>query len=105
MKSLTSEFGMGSGISSSPVPPEKMCQIIESYIHVQKTTLEIFFKLISLAAVTDLLSITTQDAGNEQLKKKGQANGLISIGQLNVLLRLHLQPINHVIFMESHRDT
>ena len=41
MKGLTSEFGMGSGISSSPMPPEKMCQIIESNIHVQKTTLEI----------------------------------------------------------------
>ena len=46
-----------------------------------------------------------QDASNEQLKRNGQANGLISIGQLNVLLRLHLQPINHIIFMESHWDT
>ncbi len=39
------------------------------------------------------------------LKKSGQANGLISIGQLNTLLCLHTQPINHVVFMESHRDT
>ena len=26
----------------------------------------------------------------------------ISIGQLHVLLHLHLQPINHVVFMESY---
>ncbi len=36
--------------------------------------------------------------------KSGQADGLISIGQLNALLRLHFQPINHVVFMESLRD-
>ena len=26
----------------------------------------------------------------------------ISIGQLNVSLHLHLQPINHVVYMESY---
>ena len=26
----------------------------------------------------------------------------ISIGQLNTLLYLHLQPINHVVYMESY---
>ena len=26
----------------------------------------------------------------------------ISIGQLNVLLHLHLQPINHIVFVESY---
>ena len=26
----------------------------------------------------------------------------ISIGQLNVSLHLHLQPINHIVFMESY---
>lgn len=34
-----------------------------------------------------------------------QVYGLISIGTLNTLLYLHSQPIYHVVFMESHRDT
>ena len=34
----------------------------------------------------------------------GQANGLISTGQLNTLLCLHTQPINVVVFYESHRE-
>jgi hypothetical protein len=32
----------------------------------------------------------------------GQALGLISTGQLNALLRLHFQPINLVVYKESH---
>ncbi len=38
------------------------------------------------------------------MKKKDKVNGLISTGKLNALLHLHTQPINHVVFMESHRD-
>ena len=38
-------------------------------------------------------------------KKIGQANGLVSNGQLHALLRFHLHPINHVVYMESHWDT
>ena len=34
----------------------------------------------------------------------GQANGLISTGQLNTLLCLHTQPIYVVVFHESHRE-
>jgi hypothetical protein len=32
----------------------------------------------------------------------GQAKGLISTGQLSTLLHLHLQPINLVVYQESH---
>ena len=32
----------------------------------------------------------------------GQALGLISTGQLNALLRFHTQPINVVVYHESH---
>ena len=32
----------------------------------------------------------------------GQARGLISTGQLSTLLRLHFQPINLVVYKESH---
>lgn len=39
------------------------------------------------------------------LKKGGQADGLISIGKLNTLLCLHTQPIYHIVYMVSHRDT
>ncbi|MCU1264681.1 MAG: hypothetical protein JWM21_999 [Acidobacteria bacterium] len=32
----------------------------------------------------------------------GQAKGLISTGQLSTLLHLHFQPINVVVYHESH---
>ena len=32
----------------------------------------------------------------------GQAKGLISTGQLSALQRLHFQPINLVVYQESH---
>ena len=32
----------------------------------------------------------------------GQAKGLISTGQLSTLLHVHLQPINLVVYQESH---
>jgi len=32
----------------------------------------------------------------------GQAKGLISTGQLSTLLHLHFQPINLVVYEESH---
>jgi hypothetical protein len=32
----------------------------------------------------------------------GQAKGLISTGQLSTLLHLHFQPINLVVYKESH---
>jgi hypothetical protein len=38
-------------------------------------------------------------------KKGGQADGLISIGKLSTLLCVHTQPIDHIVYMESHRDT
>lgn len=38
-------------------------------------------------------------------KKNGQANGLVSNGQLHTLLCFHLHPINHVVYMVSHWDT
>jgi hypothetical protein len=37
-------------------------------------------------------------------KRYGQAGGLISTGQLNRLPGLHTQPINVVVFYESHRE-
>ena len=37
-----------------------------------------------------------------QSKFYGQAKGLISIGQLSTLLHLHFQPINLVVYEESH---
>ena len=38
-------------------------------------------------------------------KKGGQADGLISTGQLRTSLSLHTQPIYDVVFIESHWDT
>ena len=38
-------------------------------------------------------------------KKGGQADRPISIGKLNPLLDLHTQPIYHIVYMVSDRDT
>lgn len=43
MKGLTSEFGMGSGISPSPMPPSKIWQMRESFLTDLKRRLKDFF--------------------------------------------------------------
>lgn len=56
----------------------------------------------------DLIRTTLCAEGNglhPSEKKGGQAGGPISIGKLNALLRLHTQPINHIVYMVSLRDT
>ena len=66
MKSLTAEFGMGSGIPSSLWTPRKF----QKYI------------------------IDREQRGLEEK----QAARAISIGQLNVSLRLHLRPIDRIVY-------
>ena len=90
MESLTSEFDMGSGVSSPLVPPSK--KICHVPIHLSKVTLEVL--LASLAQCVFLLVDLISD-------HKRSSQSTISIGKLNTLLCLHTQPIYQVVFLES----
>ena len=92
---------MGSGVSLSLLPPSKnMSSYRFNKCHWLRKTLENIVKTTSLKAS----SLTCNFMTSFLAKKKGQANGLISIGQLNTLLHFHLQPIYHVVSMVSHWD-
>jgi hypothetical protein len=98
MRGLTSEFGMGSGISPSLLPPEKSIRSLLFTYKKQRlrslhtcTTCDLFYLM------TIFLSFRLK------FMKNGQAVGPISIGQLNISLCLHSQPIYHVVYMGSLR--
>jgi hypothetical protein len=76
-RSLTSVFGMGTGVSPSASPPENLFLGAKFYNKKSK-----YFNL----------SLTTGG------KNKGQVARSISTGQLNALLHLHLQPIDVVVY-------
>ena len=81
LRGLTAVFGMGTGVSPSPEPPEKpgfqKNNCLGNRIGVEEIGL----------------------AGRE--RNNGQADRPISTGQLNASQRLHLLPINLVIFQGS----
>ncbi len=72
LKSLTSVFGMGTGVASSPSPPKNRCNLnVDSVLNY----------LCQLFC--------------------GQAARLISTSKLSTLLCVHTWPINLVVFEES----
>ena len=78
LKSLTSVFGMGTGVASSPSPPKnRLC------------------KLTAQSGMSNFSSIYLCQLFC------GQAARLISTSKLNTLLCLHTWPINLVVFEES----
>ena len=81
---LTSVFGMGTGVTPPTESPENL-----NKLNRQSRVSLVSYDLPAKLALS---------------KSYGQASGLISTGQLNVLLRLHIQPINVVVFHESHRE-
>jgi hypothetical protein len=86
LRGLTSVFGMGTGVTLSTKPPENLKeQKLKGFEN----------RIVKLKAepCKHLLLVS---------KFYGQAEGLISTGQLNVLLRFHTQPINVVVYHESH---
>ena len=77
LKSLTSVFGMGTGVASSPSPPKnRLCK--------RRHNLECRICSYYLCQLFC-----------------GQASRPISTSKLNTLLRLHTWPINLVVFEES----
>ena len=79
-------FGMGTGVTLSTKPPENL----------KERKLKSFENRIVKfegSPCKHLLLVS---------KFYGQALGLISTGQLNVLPRFHTQPINVVVYHESH---
>ena len=78
LKSLTSVFGMGTGVTSSPSPPKKIKPVFKRCLSIW---MQIFCNLCQLFC--------------------GQASRRISTGKLNTLLCLHIRPINLVVFKAS----
>jgi hypothetical protein len=80
LKTLTSVFGMGTGVSSSPLPPKIRYSILTNPFVVGTTKRSVKFYIC------------------------GQASRPISTGKLNTLLCLHTRPINLVVFKGSLDD-
>ena len=77
---------MGTGVTLSTKPPENLKELkLKSFEN----------RIVKLKAQTVQACLLVS-------KFYGQALGLISTGQLNVLLRFHTQPINVVVYHESH---
>ena len=75
LQSLTSVFGMGTGVTSVLSPPSILNTILAIYLH-------------ALSKLIPTLSWSSPRP--------------ISTGQLNTLLHLHLRPINLVVFKGSY---
>jgi hypothetical protein len=86
LKSLTSVFGMGTGVASSLSPPKKRCTLREC------------LNADSIGAIR--MSNFSSLSFNCQLFC-GQAARPISTSKLNTLLCLHTWPINLVVFEGS----
>ena len=78
-------FGMGTGVTLSTKPPENL----------KERKPKGFENRIVKSRLGRASSLLVS-------KFYGQALGLISTGQLNVLPRFHTQPINVVVYHESH---
>ena len=94
---LTAEFGMGSGVSLALMPPNLQNARGEGFGPsglASRAHTRLSF------AVTDLGSMTSAGKGTSGPPASGsdQAYRAISTGQLNALLRLHLRPIDVVVF-------
>ena len=90
LKSLTTVFGMGTGVTSLLLPPN-VCQTpfgALTLVRVLKTESEKFQKYLF---VTCLLHKLFRSSPRP-----------ISIGQLNTLPHLHLRPINHIVYVGSY---
>jgi hypothetical protein len=66
-------------------------------------SLSLFIRINSLLLLIQLFDLKSNAI--LLVKKSDQVDGPISTGKLNTLLHLHIQPINPVVFRESHRDT
>ena len=98
---LTAEFGMGSGVSLALMPPNlRNARIARrrpaagpAAVHAHETVLpDTFGSMTSLPRQGRPLGTGPPASGSDQ------AYRAISTGQLNALLRLHLRPIDVVVF-------
>ena len=80
---------MGTGITLSVIITRKLLYASK---HTQKYIDEYFLSFRILVPITSSLLLNVLWLSPR----------FISIGQLNTLLYLHLQPINHIVYMESY---
>ena len=114
LKTLTSVFGMGTGVTFSPSPPDhliviyfldslvsdndlciiRFCALSSEDIHPQNYITINSFLLNSFVSYVCSRKLTIWSSPRT-----------ISIGQLHTLLHLHLRPINHVVYMGPYQVT
>ena len=111
LQGLTTEFGMGSGVTPAAWPPETLKTVVSCQLPVVSKTLKpachsegrrpedsrSFAALRMTRKPTDLeaeKSLTVTKGKREY----GQAARPISTGRLHTLLRFHLRPINLVVY-------
>ena len=80
--SLTSVFGMGTGVTSFTFSPEMFYALFNNFCYFKYTLKNIYMPRVVLLP-TKFAWLSPRP---------------ISSGQLNTLLHLHLQPIKHVCF-------
>ena len=86
-------FGMGTGVTLSTKPPENLSTLSEESLEN---------RIVKVLRQTLLCVRCVFARVLLESKFYGQAKGLISSGQLSVFQRLHLHPINVVVYHEPH---
>ena len=78
LRSLTTVFGMGTGVTSSLLPPNVCLKLNQKKFQRTNLLSVLFFFLVRSSPRP------------------------ISIGQLSTLPHLHLRPINHIVYVGSY---
>ena len=94
LKSLTTVFGMGTGVTSLLLPPnicQTPCGVLTLSFVSQKLNQRSFRILLFILLFFMAYSIMFRSSPRP-----------ISIGQLNALPHLHLRPINHIVYVGSY---
>jgi hypothetical protein len=96
LRGLTAVFGMGTGVSLSPKPPE--CQTAPPEVRVRREGAS-RPRTTEVSVVRSAAPLSRSCGIAEPLSRRiGQASRAISTARLKALLPLHLRPINVVVY-------
>ena len=99
LRSLTSVFGMGTGISSSSLSPENFVLLLDFLSYSSFTAYQLFLIRNTQKYIDKYLLLFISLLLGKTLWLSPRS---ISTGQLHVSLHFHLQPIYQVVFLESY---
>ena len=106
LESLTSVFGMGTGVTSPLLPPDDDLDLSKSYLCRRLVPSKLHNTCGLTVRLSPLTTLVVTIVSIQITSKKFRSSPRpISIGQLNTLLRLHFRPINHVVYMGSYQPT